>query len=119
MTKTTLTLALGILIGILLINYIFDRPSISNKIVKELQSQNDSLLRANLALDTLNHNLNLKLKEEDNQLNILVDKDKNLENTINQLNNSIKTLNKKYEKASNYSNNYNSNEISSYFSNLR
>jgi hypothetical protein len=119
MIKTTMTLALGILIGVLLINYVFNRPDISNKIVKELQLKNDSLLKANLELDTLNYNLNVKLKEEDYQLNILVDKDKNLESTINQLNISIKTLNNKYEKASNYSNNYNNNEISSYFSNLR
>jgi hypothetical protein len=114
-----MTLALGMILGVIILNYVFKNNGIDERAIMHLQYQNDSLLKANLELDTLNYNLNIKLKEEDYQLNLLVDKDKSLQSTINQLDTKIKNLNKLYEKANNYSNNFDNNEISSYFSNLR
>ena len=119
MIKTIITLALGMVMGILILTYVFNRHNISEDAIIHLQSQNDSLLRANLKIDSINKQLSQNLAKEDEAIELLNQKDMQQQSIIKELNTRIKTLNKKYEKANNYSNDYNSNEISSYFSNLR
>jgi Tfp pilus assembly protein PilN len=119
MIKTILTLSLGMIIGVLILNYVFNSHDISEDAIMHLKTQNDSLLKQNLKIDSINKQLHENLAKEDEAIELLNEKDLHQQIMIKELNTKIKTLNKKYEKANNYSNDYNSNEISSYFSNLR
>jgi predicted nuclease with TOPRIM domain len=119
MIKTIMTFSLGVIIGIFTLDFILNANNINEDKISQLQLKNDSLLKVNNKLDSLNYNLYKELEVENNNIQVLKEKDLKLTNTLNELNTRLKTLNNKYEKANNYSNNFNSNEISSYFSNLR
>ena len=68
MIRTIMTLVLGILIGIFILNYVFTKNGIDDNTIMHLQYKNDSLLRNNQKIDSLNYLLHKELKENDYQI---------------------------------------------------
>ena len=104
--------------GMLVLNYVQDAKGMGNDAINKLKLQNDSLLQANLKLDSANDVLNAKIEQESIAIENLTLKDDIIKSKVNEMDTKIKSLNIKYEKATNHANNFGSYEITSYFANL-
>ena len=102
---------------VLLLLKIFEKDE--NTQLNELKSYNDSLRVINIKL---NFEIQSKLQDIDTQdtlIKKLYSKQSKLYYVIDTLNNEIKTINDKYEKASKFGDSLNTFQIQRYFSNLR
>jgi len=116
--KYAIMMLLGGIVGILIFNYVYLSNGITNTNIKELQVKNDSLMMVNEKIDSINLYYKDEIGKKDLQISKLNDIDISLESKIKEATKKINNLNNKYEKANNYSNNFGSNEIASYFANL-
>jgi len=87
--------------------------------IKQLTAANDSIKNENKTIKWQNDSLIIKLFESTTALEILQEKDRELLEQIQNLTIQMNTIKTKYEKAANYTRNYNSDSITSYFSNLK
>ena len=117
--KYVVLLLIGSFIGMIILTYTQNKHGVGEDAVKVLKLQNDSLLKANLKLDSTNSILYDKIKAKDYEIKMLESIDENMKFKIEQLNIKIQSLNKKHAKAIITSNNFTSNELQVYFSNLR
>ena len=116
--KYGIMMVLGGIIGISIFNYVYVSNGITEKHIKELQIKNDSLMMANEKIDSINIYYKDEIGKKDLEISKLNDIDISLEAKIKETTKKINNLNNKYEKANNYSNNFGSIEIASYFSKL-
>lgn len=87
--------------------------------IKDLKLQNDSLLRANLVLDSVEDKYIQKLNESTFEILKLESEDNGLENKVKYMNREITIIKNKYEKALNYADTFGSDELKRYFSELK
>ena len=113
---------LGLLIPLAALYFYYEsRPTekeMKTQIV-HLEAANDSIKNENKIIKWQNDSLVIKLFESTTALDILKEKDKELLGQIQALTTQMNTIKIKYEKAANYTRNYNSDSITSYFSNLK
>lgn len=86
--------------------------------IKQLKAANEELKRKNDSILYQIDNLKIDMDRSDEIIHTLFDESKEYEHKADSLSKSIKSITKKYEKASNHANAFGSGEISSYFSNL-
>jgi hypothetical protein len=119
MTKTIIQTLLFLLIAFFLINTIGNLISSNyNKKINGLIQKNDSLLRDNAKLDSLRIIYKSEIEKSTAEINLLNKKDEALILKIYSIDEKVKNLNIKYEKAANHADSFNSNDIARYFSNL-
>jgi predicted nuclease with TOPRIM domain len=86
--------------------------------IKELTILNKRLQKANDSILVKIEYYNLDLDRSNEIIQSLYKEDAILKDKVLLLNSELKTLKSKYEKANNHSNNFSSNDIKRYFSNL-
>ena len=90
----------------------------ARKRIQELNLENKKLQKANDSiLVEIGYN-NLDLERSDEIIESLFKEEADLKDKMNNLNSQLTTLKSKYEKANSHSNDFNSNDIKRYFSNL-
>ena len=87
--------------------------------IKELNLQNDSLHKANLVLDSLEDTYIAKMNEANYEILQLESEDNALEYKVKYMNKEINIIKTKYEKARNYANDFGSDDLKRYFSELK
>jgi predicted nuclease with TOPRIM domain len=119
MTKTIIQTLLFLLIVFFLINTIGNLISSNyNKKINELIQKNEILLKDNAKLDSLRIIYKAEIDKTTVEINLLNKRDEALILKVSSIDDKVKNLNKKYEKAANHADSFNSNEIARYFSNL-
>ena len=83
--------------------------------IKDLKLQNDSLLNANVVLDSLEN----KYIESTYEILQLESEDNALETKVKYMNREITIIKNKYEKARNYADSFGSDELKRYFAELK
>ena len=106
---------IGGVFGILIFNYLYKSHGITDSHIKELQAKNDSLMMANERIDSINSYYIKEIEKKDIRIGQLNNIDLNLEAQIKETTNKINNLKNKYEKANNHAIDFNSIQISSYF----
>jgi hypothetical protein len=118
--KNTITIAIIFIMSILLAfnfsNWL--TQEYSDVKINELIKKNDSLLRDNAKLDSLRIIYKSEIEKSTAEINLLNKKDESLILKISSIDEKVKNLNIKYEKAANHADSFNSNDIARYFSNL-
>lgn len=117
MTKLFVAAMVGAITFMLVENFIVGRHI--DKDIKALQLQNDSLLKANIKLDSLENHFLVELNNANYEILKLEGEDKALETKVNYYNKEITIIKNKYEKAKHFADSYGSDDIKRYFSNLR
>lgn len=110
---------LGAIVGIACLNYVLNSSGHSSKDVDRLKLQNDSLVKENLKLDSLEKSYLAELNSANFEILKLEGEDNTLEAKVKNMNKEITIIKKKYEKAKHYADSYGSDDIKRYFSNLR
>ena len=90
-----------------------------NARIKELNLQNDSLIKANVILDSLENTYITKINEANYEILKLESQDNALDYNIKYMNKEINIIKTKYEKARNYANDFGSYDLKRYFSELK
>lgn len=117
MTKFFLGTIVGAIVFMLVENFIVGRHI--DKDVKALQLQNDSLVKANLVLDSLENHFLAKMNEANYEVLQLQNEDNALEYKVKYMNKEINIIKTKYEKARNYADGFGSDELKRYFAELK
>lgn len=110
---------LGAVVGIVCLNYVLDSNGHGSKDVDRLKLENDSLVKANLKLDSLEKSYLSELNNANFEILKLESQDNTLEARVKNMNKEITIIKTKYEKAKHYADSYGSDDIKRYFSNLR
>jgi predicted PurR-regulated permease PerM len=119
MTKTIIQTLLFLLIAFFLITTIGNLISSNyNQKINSLIQKNDSLLKDNAKLDSLRIIYKEEIDKTTVEINLLNKRDEALILKVSSIDDKVKNLNKKYEKAANHADSFNSNDIARYFSNL-
>ena len=87
--------------------------------IKDLKLQNDSLLNANVVLDSLENTYIAKMNEANYEILQLESEDNALETKVKYMNREITIIKNKYEKARNYADSFGSDELKGYFAELK
>lgn len=117
MTKFFLGTLVGAIVFMLVENFIVGRHI--DKDVKALQLQNDSLVKANLVLDSLENHFLAKMNEANYEVLQLQSQDNALEYKVKYMNKEINIIKTKYEKVRNYADGFGSDELKRYFAELK
>ena len=117
MIKLFVSFMMGAICYVLVENFILDKHI--DKDIKTLQLQNDSLVKANIKLDSLENKFLGELNNANYEILKLESQDNALETQVNYYNREIKVIKNKYEKAKHFADSYGSDDIKRYFSNLR
>lgn len=112
---------LSFIAGILLLTIIiFVRNDDSgNNSIKMLKIQNDSLILENKKLDSISNSYLVEMNKLNFEMLQIEKEDSILNSKVYKMNQKLIIINNKYEKARNYSNNFGSNELKRYFSELK
>jgi peptidoglycan hydrolase CwlO-like protein len=117
--KKQITAALmGVLIFALVLFLANNNTRLQSQI-SVLEGKNQMLEELNKGLEKQNEQIEDSIAKIENSLNDLKEKEQRLAKENVELENNIKKLNKKYEKASNHAANYNADSIKRYFTELK
>jgi len=94
------------------------RSKLENKII-ELEVVNKQMAEQKEIWLAANDSLKISIQQKDVKLEYLEKRDSELLIKLKSINNQINNLNVKYEKANNFTYNYNSDSVKQYFSNLK
>jgi hypothetical protein len=119
MKREIISFFIGAIVGILILNFVKYGSFSESKAIKELQLQNDSLLNANIKLDSLENTYLIELNKASDEILQLEFQDDELKTKVKNMNKEITIIKYKYEKASNYANAFGSDELKKYFSELK
>lgn len=87
--------------------------------IAELQTINKVLAEQNKKWASANDSLKIQITTKDAKLESLYKRDAELFSKLQSINNQITNLKNKYEKADNFTSNYNADSVKQYFSNLK
>ena len=94
------------------------RSKLEDKII-ELNVVNKQMIEQKQIWVAANDSLKISIQLKDSKLEYFEKKDSEILNKLKFVNNKIDNLKSKYEKANNFTYNYNSDSIKQYFSNLK
>jgi len=118
MKRISLTSVVILLLAILTIFALYFNGNKLSERIANLQGQNQKLKEQNELLNNKISELKLKIDSSNQKIKVLERQDTKLETDYHKTQTQITNLKPSYDKADNYSRNYNADSIRIYFSNL-